>query len=348
VLIFSAVAVLGDVNPTQESLEAGAAGLLFLLVPTLAFWIGRSLSRSAVRAALILVAALGIPAAVYGLVPTFDSFPSWDERWAESSDYVALYVDGVLRPFSTFSAAAEYSFFLGCGLVVWIALGRRWSRLPLMLAAVGLLATGVWFVGTRTVVITVLGALALMLAARRGWPLGRAVVVVALAGLCLPMLVSAIAPGTSGSDRASTLAEHQISGISDPLNPDGSTLIIHAELVRDGVVSAFTTPFGHGSSSVTIAADRFGGSTFNTEGDPSNAGFAFGLPGLLAFVVIFVLGFRTVYRLASVRRDAIALAGLGIITVTALQWLNGGQYAVALLPWLMMGWADRALSEESV
>ena len=31
----------------------------------------------------------------------------------------------------------------------------------------------------------------------------------------------------------------------------------------------------------------------------------------------------------------------GIVTVTAMQWLNGGQYVVAILPWLMLGWADR-------
>jgi hypothetical protein len=32
---------------------------------------------------------------------------------------------------------------------------------------------------------------------------------------------------------------------------------------------------------------------------------------------------------------------LGLLVVMVLQWLNGGQYAVALLVWLTLGWLDR-------
>jgi hypothetical protein len=41
------------------------------------------------------------------------------------------------------------------------------------------------------------------------------------------------------------------------------------------------------------------------------------------------------------RRDFVSRVALGIIAVTFLQWTNGGLYAVAFLPWLMMGWLDR-------
>jgi hypothetical protein len=30
--------------------------------------------------------------------------------------------------------------------------------------------------------------------------------------------------------------------------------------------------------------------------------------------------------------------------VTLLQWLNGGHYGVAFLPWLVLGWVERSSS----
>ena len=65
-----------------------------------------------------------------------------------------------------------------------------------------------------------------------------------------------------------------------------------------------------------------------------------GIPGLLVFVAIFGLGFARLYALAQREPGFLSLAGLGIITVTSLQWLNGGQYAVGILPWLVLGWAE--------
>ena len=67
---------------------------------------------------------------------------------------------------------------------------------------------------------------------------------------------------------------------------------------------------------------------------------ALGLPGLIAYLFVLVLGIRVVYRTACARRDPLALIALGIVTVTFLQWFNGGLYSVAFLPWLAMGWAD--------
>jgi hypothetical protein len=341
VLALGIIAAISAVNPLQGSLATGGAGLLFVLVPMAGFWIGRAFGRRAVSAALWVVAALAIPAAIYGIYQVVDSFPSWDERWIATTEYFSLYVDGVVRPFSAFSAAAEYTFFLGCAVVVWIALGMRSRRVVLVVPVLALLATGIWLAGTRTVVVTLLASLVLMWAAHRRWRLGGALVAVVAMAAVLPAIVGLIAsPGSNGGS-PSALSQHQLSGISNPLNPDDSTLIVHAELVRDGLLSAVSTPFGHGAGSVTIAAEKFGGASKNTEGDPSNAAVAFGLPGLIAFALILVLGYRRVYGLAAATRDPLAIAALGIITVTLFAWLNGGQYAVAFLPWLMLGWADR-------
>ncbi len=68
---------------------------------------------------------------------------------------------------------------------------------------------------------------------------------------------------------------------------------------------------------------------------------ALGLPGLLAYGVILVSGLRLALSTAQRRRDVLSLAALGIVAVTVLQWLNGGLYSVAFLPWLVLGWMDR-------
>jgi hypothetical protein len=103
---------------------------------------------------------------------------------------------------------------------------------------------------------------------------------------------------------------------------------------------------GLGTGAVTIASSKFGGEVRGTEADPSNAAVALGLPGLVAYSVLLVAGLRSAYRLAAVRRDARSLIALGLLVVTVLQWLNGGQYSAALLTWLSLGWIDQASDEQ--
>jgi hypothetical protein len=40
-------------------------------------------------------------------------------------------------------------------------------------------------------------------------------------------------------------------------------------------------------------------------------------------------------------RSVAALLAVGVVTLVVLHWLDGGQYAVAWLPWFIIGWADR-------
>ncbi len=127
-LVLSLLVLLGAVNPLQGSLLAGLAGLLFVLVPTLGFWIGRVLCDDAtLRKVLLAVACFAVAEAAYGLVQTFAGFPSWDSAWiaTHQEQYAALYVGDFIRPFGSFSSFAEYSYFLGIGLIVWVAIAAR-------------------------------------------------------------------------------------------------------------------------------------------------------------------------------------------------------------------------------
>jgi hypothetical protein len=73
---------------------------------------------------------------------------------------------------------------------------------------------------------------------------------------------------------------------------------------------------------------------------------ALGLPGLLAYLCVAGFGLLAVYRVAARRRDGLAVAALMVVVATSLEWLNGGQYAVAFVPWLVLGWADRRQADD--
>lgn len=350
VVALSLLALIEVINPLQGGLTVGLGGLLFVLVPMLAFWVGRSLCDDVtMRRLLILVGLLAIPAAIYGLIQTYVGFPSWDTRWIQTvtanGTYGALEVNGVTRAFSSFSSAEEYGSFLSVGIAVWFALGRRPGRLPGILAALALLGTAVFLESARgTVVLTILAAGVMMAAFARVrlmsaalW--GLAAVVVLYLGIS--HISAQQNPAVTTPSQTQALVQHEVEGLSQPFNPQTSTLGAHFRELVSGLKAAFTDPVGHGTGAINLSAARFGGLAQGTEGDPSNAGVAFGLPGLVAYLVVLISGLAAAYRVAVQRRDWLAIATLGVLVVTIFQWLNGGLYAVAWLPWLILGWVDR-------
>jgi hypothetical protein len=343
VLALQALIVASALNPTQGSLLVGGTGLLFLLLPTLGFWIGRGLGDDATfRRLLVLVALLGVAIAAYGLTQTLHGFPSWDALWIEERGFAALTVGESVRPFGPFPSSAEYALFLGAALVACVALGSRASSSALLLAAVPLLATALFLTSTRGIVFALAGGLALMACARRRLPPLLAPIAVVLAVLIVSPLAQRLSPALAGLAGPDDLVGHQIAGLANPLDPESSTATIHLALIVDGLQSALINPIGAGAGSVTLAASKFGGEGISTEADPSNLAVALGLPGVLAYGVLVVLAFHRSFRLASVRGDALSLGALGLLAVTFLQWFTGGHYAVALLVWLTLGWLDRA------
>lgn len=345
VAVLAGLTLLGALNPLQGSVRAGFAGLLFVLVPILAFWIGRGLCGDrALKLVLRLVALLSVLAAAYGLWQTLRYFPWWDRRWIQNvNTAVTLSVNGVTRPFSTFSSASEYGADLAIGIVLFVAGALKRPALRLVAAgAVPLLAVALGYESSRGMVFLAVLAIGLVVAAWRRMPIGVALAAGAVVILLLPVVVRSVAPSSFGTGTTSTLVAHQVQGLASPFNSDASTGGIHLSEVLGGVKSALTHPAGFGVSTVTIAGSKFGGLAHGTEADPSNVAVALGLPGLLAYIAVVAYAFTSVYGLAVRRGDLLSLAALGVLTVTFLQWLNGGQYSVAFLPWLVMGWADAA------
>jgi hypothetical protein len=344
VLFLTLLIGLGAVNPLQGSPTAGLAALIFF-VPVAAFWAGRLIDDATLRRVLTLVALLAIPAALYGLTQLVYGFPRWDTAWINDQGYSALNVGGVVRQFSFFSSASEYAAFLAIGIVLWGCL--RPAGVPRVIGLIVLvpLVVSLFYESARGIIFAVVATVGLLLAAWRRARLPVAAVFAAGMLVLLPSVVSRFAPEVDPRAKGvGALVSHQVAGLSDPTG-SRSTLPGHFRLVVSGIGSAFTNPLGQGISTVTIAGSKYGGQGGSTEADPSNVAIALGLPGLFFYLLIVWQGFLGAYRLTVVQRSALAFAALGLLSVTFAQWLNGGQYAVAYLPWLVLGWVDRRAQE---
>jgi hypothetical protein len=347
VLILTGLVVAGALNPLQGELLTGIAGLLFVLVPMLAFWVGRKLCDNQTLTSVVkLTGVVAIPAALYGLAQVFVGFPPWDATWIRERGYESLAVFAAdvegqaYRPFASFSAASEFSAFLGVATVIWLGYRLMTQRAAVVVGVLALLAVTIVYVSARGVVLGVMTAVGLMFAAKRRLPLGAAFLVVVLF-LAVPFTVGRVISGAVGGEGAGILVAHQLQGFSDPLDPETSTIPVHLAIIGEGIRSVAAEPLGVGVGAVTLAGGKFGDYARGTEADVSNVAVALGIPGLLAYLVFVVIAFARTYRVAASRQEPLALVALGILTVTLLQWLNGGHYGVAFLPWLVLGWVER-------
>lgn len=341
VLVLGAWLTLSAVNPAQGGLAVGLGGVLLVVVPMLGFLVGRALVTDRLLGRVLwLYAVLALPAAVYGLVQSFVVLPGWDQRWVEEAGYSSLNVNGVIRAFGSFASASEYLRFLSVGVVCWAILGPRSRGKVLMPLAAALLAVAIWFVSGRGAVILLVVAFAVVFAARFRLPLWAAASLALVAVAAIPLTVSKIAPDDFGPGAGGQLSAHLVIGLSEPFG-EQSTLPLHLELFTAGITSVDDRPLGEGVGSVTIASRKFGATGLNSEVDPGNAALAGGVVGFVAYLVVLAIGMHAAYTRARRRRDPLSLAAVGCLTVMLLNWLSGGQYAVAFLPWLVLGWLDR-------
>jgi hypothetical protein len=339
VLAMSGLLVLSALNPLQGGPLVGVAGLLFTFVPMLGFWVGRAVGDDKLVCGILkLYALLSVLAAAYGLYQTFVGLPAWDERWTVQGGYTALNVGGVIRAFGTSSSASEYVTLVAIGIVAWFIFG---SRPLLAVPTLAFLGCACFYSSARGVVFGLALTLAVLSAIRRRLPF-LGILAIGLASLLTVVwLAGRLLPTTEDNHSTAALVEHQLGGLADPLDPENSTLRLHLEFLRSGLTSAFSNPVGHGVGAVTIASSKFGGSARGTEFDVSNVAVAAGLPGLVLYLLLAGTGIARAYAVARLRPTQLGLCAFGVLLVMALQWLNGGQYSVAILPWFLLGWLDR-------
>jgi O-antigen ligase len=260
--------------------------------------------------------------------------------------YEALNVGVGTRPFSTFASSAEHVLFLAVAIVVWLAFGLRRGALPTAAPAIALLAVSLFLASTRGAVFAAAIAVGGLVFARLRIPPLPAAVGAAAVVLLVPAIAERLAPNSYGAGEVDHLVAHQVEGLADPLSSESSTLGLHLGLALDGFSAAASEPLGIGVGPITNATMRLGGQGQTTELDPSNVAVALGLPGLVAYTAVLVIGLTRAYQGARSRRDALSLIALGVLAATLFQWLNGGLYLVAMLSWLALGWVDRPASSK--
>lgn len=343
VLVFSGLCVIGAFNPAQGGLAAGFASLLFFLVPLLWFWVGRGLLDDQLfHRALLAIAVLAPLAAGYGLWQVYVGFPSWDAHWIRATPaYTSLYVGTALRPFASLSSTADYVGYLAIGLVVWTLRLRERRRTLLVLIVIALLGWGLAVGSVRGSIVGLVITVGVVFAVSHGYGIGRTAFFGFGSLWLLSIVVGSVNPSSLGSGGSSALLSRQVVGLSDPFNRQTSTLPGHVDSMVGGLTQAFREPLGRGPAAVTLAGQKLGSGASSTDLDPSNVAVALGFPGLVTYMLLVVLGLHFAFDYARERRDLPSLAALGILVITATQWLAGGNYAVAPLPWLVLGWLDR-------
>lgn len=345
VLAINVLALLGAANPSQGSLMTGLGGLLFMLVPAMAFWIGRSLVTERIfNQVRWTVAIIALANSLYGLSQQFIGFQSWDQRWINSEGYTALNLgNDVVRAFGSSSSAQEYAVTLAIGIVAWISLlpNIRRALRPLVVVPLVPMVLAIYWESQRSALLLMVFGVGLLvgtlLRLKARWVVLAGVATVAL------LIFGAGAIGTGGpaqeGNAASTLSNHQIAGLADPFG-EKSSGGSHMNRTVKGLAEGVTNPLGTGTGSVTLAGSRYSDVSKGTEMDPGNMGIALGLPGMLLYFAILAMAFTVAYRRGSAGYQAGAFA-VGILGACLFQWFNGNLYGVCWLLWLTLGYVDQ-------
>ncbi|MHB8510948.1 MAG: hypothetical protein ACYDCC_02110 [Actinomycetota bacterium] len=347
------IGLLQVFNPSQgngigNTIVVGLTGVMFLLVPMICFFIGRSVAdEKLIQKMHHWIIAVGIITAGYGAYQVYVGFPGFEKAYLAKAGFGALYVGGAIRPFSTFTNPLEYSAYLDFAVMATLAyllyrkgIGRYWLW--------GALAFMVWSgynIGSRGfVVYAIIGAMVLIGSRARNAVLSAGLIVAMMGGL---VYYAVNAKGTATQVSATASAAQQLqarnqAGLSNPLDPNQSTLRQHFTGVKDGLIFAINNaPFGLGTGSTGRGSTKFGGLGSNsTELDISDAAVAFGLVGGAIYMAIVLITGIQLYRMRKMVPGPMIPTILGMAIVSFGQWLNGGNYAVAPLIWFMIGAAD--------
>jgi hypothetical protein len=197
VLALLGLALVQAFNPLGEGPAAGIAGLLFLAVPLLWFFIGRELADRKIMLVLVYaIMAIAVLEGIYGLIQTGPGLPSWDKHWVDVTGFAALGVgqnttggySESIRAFGTFPSATEYAAFLGVGMVFATAMAfhRRLQFAPV----IAFLAVAVFLATGRAVLVLSILAILVMVALRARDRMSAAIVLCSASRRCSPALRS--------------------------------------------------------------------------------------------------------------------------------------------------------------
>lgn len=345
IALLTVLGLLSIVNPLAGGVAAGVGGLFYWGPPLGWYFVGRAvIDDRTVERLIVLLIWCGTVIAGYGLWQAFVGQPPWDKIWYQTAASLSLRVENSVKPVGTFSSSFEYSTMLAAALCAAFAMrlrGRKEMVLPMPLLFFALMTSG-----TRTSILFAFVGIAVVVAVyprkiRTAIMVGSVGLVMAFGGMLL--LSSALSSVLGGND----LVAHSSKGLSNPLDSNDSTFLLHMQIAWEGMKLSFSHPTGLG-----IGATNQGGAALTqnfsalrpAEIDIPNAFVALGIPGGLLYTAIVVFALYGVIRLYFDGRD-LALPALGVLLGGFGQWHTGGHYAMAPITFIVLAWVARGMTE---
>jgi len=344
-------------NPLQESLLVGLGGALYYVIPMVWFFLALSFADGQfVRKLTDTIVVIGLVTSAYGLCQMVFGFLPFETYWIKHGGFVSLQVGRFIRPFSTFSNPEEYSRYLVVAGI--IAFGYFLKRKnPVWLASFIFLSLSVIMSGVRSSVFGLAFGVSIVLVVWRVKDLRKAFVRLVVLASAFVVIMSFLSPPRPESVYRSqsvfyTMAGHTTRGFVNPLNERTfqGRLSLWKRLLTDVVPR---NPIGHGLGSASIAAQKFGGSGFVTEGYLFALFINSGVVGGLLFLIISVVVLRrgTELSVHSEGAKPVAPFVFAIIASLTLNNIFGSSfvlYSVAPIGWFLFGWISKGkcLAEE--
>jgi hypothetical protein len=367
-LAFAAIVCLYALIP-QDVLdgEAGAKAVLYGLrhglVPVVAYFLGRSLvlDRRELRRLGWALLGAGAALAVGGLVDLY----AVDVEWWRSSGAVGYFryelgfdyhgpgglpdnwafntEDGLFRRLvASFISPLATAFAL---VVALLFAGVAWQdrrRRPVAAVLVALCGAALLFTLSRSSLLALAGAFAVLAIALRSWWPVAATAVVLATGVGFAFAFTSIAPETHFFPEDLPYQEEQArkhgdlpGGSSLALNPGEPSLRSHWRSLRDGIETVFEHPQGYGLGNAGAIAVRFGVPLRAGESNYTETGVEAGLAGALLFIAWSLALLVALVGSAWGARDAVVrAAAAGAAAALAAVLALAVQTDVYGVPWL--------------
>jgi hypothetical protein len=336
--VLVAICLAEIANPAQSSVLVGVIGLRTWLFYAALLYVGAEAIRSEQELARLVdfYVFAAIPLCAFGFAQLLLGPAAYSHLGAAFGPAAFVTSTGtnfvqVYRPNSTFAWPSHFAVFLGSATLLSAArLAHARGRLRLVFAVVfvGLIAADVMENQRTTLVLLPLLLAAVFAAGRRRFLMTVGVVLAAAAlGLAiLPMFAS----GSSGA------VQRVLDIVADP----GGQIGPHADsYIGQTLTTLGQAPFGFGTGATSIGSRYVAGNVpIFVESSLAKAAGDLGLPGLLAYIGMFVVLVRTSLTLA--RRDdgARGRIAAAVMGTQLILFLGGYDLAIAAVTlWLFSG-----------
>ena len=346
VLLLMAIMTVHIFNPLQGGLMVGITGAVFMLVPLLWYWVGKSFGSEEFLETFFfrMIVPLACLAALFGFYQVFFGYPEYQLEWwrPRAREMVIGMDEENLRPLSIFPNIAEYTRYLGTALLACAALVLRGRSVFLASVLALFFFVALVLSGVRGAVVFSLFSIALM------WTIqGRSVAV------WIPRMVVAVAIGLFGLTYGLTQVQEggvQFEGTVQTAfdrqtgtleGTGGGTIAIHLNLINIAAYRTMQQPLGRGTGYTTRAAGRFGEGGWSSEKDFTDMFIAFGLPGGIVYLIVLGYTAFLAVRYWIRQRSTVGLLIIGMLVISVFGWIQPGQYVMTPIIWFCVGCLDR-------